>query len=35
MHFLDPIKPQPDDTVENLKQRIFTIMWEKYTAGPR
>lgn len=35
MEFLDPITPQPDDTAETLKQRIFKIMWEKYTAGPK
>ncbi|GGA96388.1 lysophospholipid acyltransferase family protein [Puia dinghuensis] len=34
MHFLDPITPQPDDTVESLKQRVFDIMWKYYVAGP-
>jgi 1-acyl-sn-glycerol-3-phosphate acyltransferase len=35
MHFLDPITPQQDDTVETLKERIFTLMWNSYAAGPR
>jgi hypothetical protein len=34
MHFLDPITPTKDDTAETLKQRVFTIMREKYIAGP-
>ena len=34
MHFLDPVTPQPGDTVETLKERLFKIMWDRYTAGP-
>jgi len=35
MHFLDPITPQPDESVDALKQRVFKIMWDYYTAGPK
>jgi 1-acyl-sn-glycerol-3-phosphate acyltransferase len=35
MHFLDPVIPGPDETVESLKQRVFTIMWDYYTAATR
>ncbi|HLZ89825.1 MAG TPA: lysophospholipid acyltransferase family protein [Puia sp.] len=35
MRFLDPITPQPGDTVETLKQQVFKLMWENYTAGPQ
>ena len=35
MEFLDPITPQPDDTVETLKQKIFAIISAKYIAGPK
>lgn len=35
IHFLDPVMPAPGETVESLKQRIFTIMWNYYSAGPR
>jgi 1-acyl-sn-glycerol-3-phosphate acyltransferase len=34
MNFLDPITPQPGETVENLKQRVFRTMWDAYMAGP-
>lgn len=34
MEFLDPITPHPGDTVETLKQQVFKIMWDRYTAGP-
>src|SRR5579871_3088297 len=32
MRFLDPIQPRPDDTVDSLKQKLFKIMWDAYTA---
>lgn len=35
MNFLDPVVPQAGDTVESLKERIFKIMWDAYTAGPK
>ena len=35
MHFLDPVTPRPGETVENLKQRVFTMMWDYYMAGPK
>lgn len=34
-HFLDPVTAAPGETVENLKQRVFRIMWDYYTRGPR
>ena len=30
MHFLDPIAPQPEDTVESLKQKVFAVMRDYY-----
>ena len=33
MHFLDPVTPQPGETVDSLKQRVFTIMWDYYVAN--
>src|SRR5882724_3873678 len=33
MHFLDPILIQPGDSVESLKQKVFRIMWDYYTAN--
>jgi 1-acyl-sn-glycerol-3-phosphate acyltransferase len=30
MHFLDPIAPQPGDTVESLKQKVFVLMRDYY-----
>jgi len=33
MHFLDPIIPQPGETVESLKQRVFVIMRDYYAAN--
>jgi 1-acyl-sn-glycerol-3-phosphate acyltransferase len=33
MHFLDPVPPQPGETVESLKQRVFRIMWDYYMAN--
>lgn len=35
MHFLDPIAPQPGESVESLKQRVFKVMWDYYLAGPK
>jgi 1-acyl-sn-glycerol-3-phosphate acyltransferase len=35
MHFLQPIAPAPDDTVETLKQKVFDVMWEYYTRNAR
>jgi 1-acyl-sn-glycerol-3-phosphate acyltransferase len=35
MHFLDPVAPGPGETVEQLKQRISTIMWDYYIRGPK
>ncbi|MBS1605477.1 MAG: 1-acyl-sn-glycerol-3-phosphate acyltransferase [Bacteroidetes bacterium] len=32
MHFLDPITPQPGETVESLKQRVFVIMRDYYST---
>jgi len=32
MHFLDAITPEPDETVEMLKQRVFSIMWDYYVV---
>jgi len=32
LHFLDPVMPQPGETVESYKQRIFVIMWDYYVA---
>lgn len=33
LHFLDPIAPQPQDTVETLKERVFRVMWDYYTGN--
>jgi 1-acyl-sn-glycerol-3-phosphate acyltransferase len=30
MHFLDPVEAYPGETVEELKKRVFKIMWEHY-----
>ena len=35
MHFLDPVIPASDETVESLKQRVFSVMWNYYIAGPK
>jgi 1-acyl-sn-glycerol-3-phosphate acyltransferase len=35
MHFLDPIAPAPDETVETLKQKVFIVMRDYYLRGPR
>ena len=35
IHYLDPIPPQPGDSVEALKQRVFKVMTEYYTAHTR
>lgn len=32
LHFLDPVTPQPEETVESYKQRVFVIMWDYYVA---
>jgi 1-acyl-sn-glycerol-3-phosphate acyltransferase len=32
MHFLDPVAPQPGESVESLKQRVFVLMWDYYTS---
>lgn len=32
MYFLDPVAPVPGDTVEDLKQRVFRMMWDFYTS---
>ena len=32
LHFLDPVMPQPEETVESYKQRVFVIMWDYYIA---
>jgi len=32
MHFLDPITPQPGESVDNLKQRVFVTMRDYYSA---
>jgi len=32
MHFLPPVAPAPDDTVETLKQKVFDIMRDYYAA---
>ena len=33
MHFLDPVVPEPGETVESLKQRLFRIMWDYYVSN--
>ena len=30
MHFLDPVAPAKQETVESLKQKVFTIMRDYY-----
>lgn len=35
MHFLDPVVPQPGETIESLKSKIFQLMWDYYAAGPK
>jgi 1-acyl-sn-glycerol-3-phosphate acyltransferase len=35
IHFLDPVAPQPGETVESLKEKIFVLMRDAYVAGPR
>ena len=35
MHFLDPVAPQPGESVESLKQRVFKIMWDYYASNSR
>jgi len=32
MHFLDPIAPKPEDNVESLKKRVYTVMRDYYVA---
>jgi 1-acyl-sn-glycerol-3-phosphate acyltransferase len=32
LHFLDPVPPQPGESVEDYKQRIFVLMWDYYVA---
>jgi 1-acyl-sn-glycerol-3-phosphate acyltransferase len=32
MHFLPPVMPEKDDTVDTLRQKIFGIMWDYYTT---
>ena len=34
MHFLDPISVHPGDDAESLKQRVFRVMWDYYSAPP-
>jgi hypothetical protein len=29
-HFLDPVMPQPGESVESLKQRVFVLMRDYY-----
>jgi 1-acyl-sn-glycerol-3-phosphate acyltransferase len=33
MHFLDPIAPQPGESVESFKQKLFVIMRDYYVAN--
>src|ERR1700754_453015 len=35
IHFLDPVIPQPGESVESLKQRVFVLMWDYYAANAR
>lgn len=35
MDFLDPVTPEPEESVESLKQRVFLLMRDHYLAGPR
>ena len=35
IHFLDPVVPQPGESVEALKQRVFAIMRDYYAANAR
>lgn len=32
-HFLDPVTPQPGESVESLKQRVFVLMRDYYVAN--
>jgi len=33
LHFLDPVAALPGESPENLKQRVFRIMWDYYAAN--
>jgi 1-acyl-sn-glycerol-3-phosphate acyltransferase len=33
MHFLDPVAPEPGESVESLKQRVFRMMWDHYVQN--
>jgi 1-acyl-sn-glycerol-3-phosphate acyltransferase len=33
MHFLEPVEVLPDDTVQNLKERVFVLMRDYYAAN--
>lgn len=33
MHFLDPVTLQPGENLEELKQRVFKIMWDYYSEN--
>lgn len=35
MHFLPPIAPQPGDTTQTLKERVFKVMWDYYAANSK
>jgi hypothetical protein len=35
IHFLDPVVPQPGESVEALKQRVYAIMRDYYVANAR
>jgi 1-acyl-sn-glycerol-3-phosphate acyltransferase len=32
LHFLDPVAPQPGDSAEDLRKRVYAIMWDYYLA---
>ena len=34
-HFLDPVTPQPGESVESLKQRVFILMQDYYLHPPQ
>jgi 1-acyl-sn-glycerol-3-phosphate acyltransferase len=35
MHFLPPIAPQPGDTTQTLKDRVYKVMWDYYTVNSK
>jgi 1-acyl-sn-glycerol-3-phosphate acyltransferase len=33
MHFLPPVAPQPGETAQSLKEKVFKIMYDYYTEN--